>query len=240
MSERETVHLERGFVLHQRPYRNTSQLVEALTERHGRVGLVARGSRAKGRRALLQPFAPLRLSWTRRGDLGTLTHVEADGHPAPLDAQRLLAAYYVNELLLRLLARGDPNEAVYSCYSDCLSSLATASSVQRVLRVFELRLLRALGYGLELDRELDSGEPLDPDGRYLYDPEQGPRRVRDRVAEEQVYRGRELIALGAERLDDDESLRAARRLLGRILESHLGDRPLKSRNVLQDLVARGF
>jgi len=240
MSERETVHLEQGFVLHQRPYRNTSQLVEALTARHGRVGLVARGSRAKGRRALLQPFVPLRLSWTRRGELANLTHVEADGRPAPLESQRLLAAYYVNELLLRLLARGDPNEAVYSCYSDCLSSLSAAPSVSRALRLFELRLLRALGYGLELDREIDSGEPLEPDGRYLYDPEHGPRRVPDRVAEEQVYWGRELLALGAERLDDDESLRAARRLLGRILESHLGDRPLRSRKVLQDLVAKGF
>src|SRR5690606_36012427 len=114
MGERETVHLEHGFVLHQRPYRNTSQLVEALTAKHGRVGLVARGSRAKShaRRALLQPFVPLRLSWTRRGELANLTHVEADGHPAPLASQRLLADYYVNELLLRLLARGDPNEAV--------------------------------------------------------------------------------------------------------------------------------
>src|SRR5690606_16162585 len=125
-------------------------------------------------------------------------------------------------------------------YSDCLFSLSAAPSVSRALRLFELRLLRALGYGLELDREIDSGEPLEPDGRYLYDPEHGPRRVGDRVAEEQAYWGRELLALGAERLDDDESLKAARRLLGRILESHLGDRPLKSRRVLQDLVAKGF
>lgn len=242
MGDRETVHLERGFVLHQRPYRNTSQLVEALTERHGRVGLVARGSRGgpRGQRALLQPFVPLRLSWIRRGDLGNLTHVEADGPPAPLTSQRLLAAYYVNELLLRLLARGDPNEALYSCYSECLSNLSAPRSVARALRLFELRLLRALGYGLELDREIESGEPLQPEGRYLYDFEQGPRLADDRVADERAYWGRELIALGAEKLDDEDSLRAARRLLGQILESHLGERPLKSRQVLQDIVTKGL
>ncbi|HEX6996457.1 MAG TPA: DNA repair protein RecO [Gammaproteobacteria bacterium] len=243
MADRETVLLERGFVLHQRPYRNTSQLVECVTATHGRVGLVARGTRggrSGGRRALLQPFVPLRLSWTRRGELGTLTDVEPDGPPAALTGEALLAAYYVNELVLRLLARGDPNEAIYSCYSDCLSNLAASSSVPRTLRLFELRLLRALGYGLELEHEIETGEPLRPDGRYLYDPEQGPRSAGDRVEDERAYWGRELLALGRETLDDEESLRAARRLLGGILTGHLGERPLKSREVLKDIVTRGL
>src|SRR5690606_28171849 len=93
MADKETVRLERGFVLHQRPYRNTSQLLECVTAAHGRVGLVARGSRAGrgSRRALLQPFTPLRLSWTRRGELGTLTDVEPDGPPAALTGEALLA-----------------------------------------------------------------------------------------------------------------------------------------------------
>jgi len=242
MADRETVLLERGFVLHQRPYRNTSQLVECLTANHGRAGLVARGTRGGrgGRRALLQPFVPLRLSWTRRGELGTLTDVEPDGSPVALAGEALLAAYYANELVLRLVARGDPNEAIFSCYSDCLSNLAGSTSVPRALRLFELRFLRALGYGLELEHEIETGEPLRPDGRYLYDPEHGPRSVGDRVEGEHVYWGRELLSLGRETLDDDESLRAARRLLGGILASHLGGRPLKSREVLRDIVARGL
>src|SRR5690606_33609603 len=109
----------------------------------------------RGRRALLQPFVPLVLSWTRRGDLGRLTHVEAEHPGFELGGERLLAAYYVNELLLRLLARGDPNELVFSCYSDCLSNLGGSSNVARALRLFELRLLRALGYGLELDCDVE-------------------------------------------------------------------------------------
>src|SRR5690606_4824130 len=215
---------------------------ECVTATHGRVGLVARGSRGarSGRRALLQPFTPLRLSWTRRGELGTLTDVEADGPALALAGEPLLAAYYANELLLRLLERGDPNDAIHSCYSDCLSHLAASSNVPRALRLFELRLLRALGYGLELDHDVETGAPLRPEGQYLYDPELGPRSAPDRVEDEHAYWGRELIALGSETLEDEQSLRAARRLLGTILKGYLGERPLKSREVLKDIIARGL
>ncbi|HEX7236616.1 MAG TPA: recombination protein O N-terminal domain-containing protein, partial [Gammaproteobacteria bacterium] len=99
MAEREQVLLEPGIVLHQRPYRDSSQLLECMTAAHGRMGLVARGSRraTTGQRALLQPFAPLKLSWIRRGDLGRLTHVEADAPSYALADQRLLAGFYANE-----------------------------------------------------------------------------------------------------------------------------------------------
>ena len=143
MAEREQVLLEHGFVLHQRPYRDSSQLLECVTANHGRVGLVARGSRRTGnrQRAFLQPFAPLRLSWLRRGELGRLTGVEPEAMSYTLAAQHLLAGFYANELLLRLTARSDPNSQVFSCYSRCLARLAAAEHVARTLRVFELHLL---------------------------------------------------------------------------------------------------
>lgn len=242
MTEREQVLLERGFVLHQRPFRDSSQLLECLTAAHGRMGLVARGSRraGKGQRALLQPFAPLKLSWVRRGDLGRLTHVEADGPSHALEGQRLLAAFYVNELLLRLTARGDPNPDAFSCYSRCLVQLGGAQSVARTLREFELELLRALGYGLELDGDSATGEPLRADSSYVYELELGFRRAERTDADEDQYPGRDLLALRDLKLDDDASLRTAQRLLGRALKAHLGERPLKSRLVLQDIVSRGL
>lgn len=241
MSDRESVLLVRGYVLHQRPYRNTSQLIECLTAEHGRVGLVARGSRRArgGQRALLQPFVALRLSWVRRGELGRLTGVEAESAGLGLEGERLLAAYYVNELALRLLVRGDPNEAAFSCYSRCLEELAGASGVARSLRLFELNFLRALGYGLELGCDVETGEPLRPEFRYSFELERGPRAAGP-VAEQEGYWGRELISLRSQTLDDEASLRAARRLLGRVLEAYLGERPLKSRRVLKDIVARGL
>jgi DNA repair protein RecO (recombination protein O) len=242
MAEREQVLLEPAFVLHQRPYRDSSQLLECMTAAHGRMGLVARGSRrAKtGQRALLQPFAPLKVSWVRRGDLGRLTNVEADGASHALEGQRLLAGFYANELLLRLTARGDPNPDVFSCYSRCLARLAASQSMARTLRVFELELLRALGYGLELDGDSATGEPLRADLSYVYELELGFRRAEHADSDEDHYPGRDLLALRDLKLDDDASLRTAQRLLGRALKAHLGERPLNSRLVLQDIVSRGL
>ena len=242
MTEREQVLLEHAFVLHQRPYRDSSQLLECMTAVHGRMGLVARGSRraGKGQRALLQPFAPLKLSWVRRGDLGRLTHVEAEAPSHALEGHRLLAGFYVNELLLRLTARGDPNPDAFSCYSRCLAQLGGAQSAARTLREFELDLLRALGYGLELDGDSATGEPLRADSTYVYELELGFRRVERTDSDEEHYPGRDLLALRDLKLDDDASLRTAQRLLGRALKAHLGERPLKSRLVLQDIVSRGL
>jgi DNA repair protein RecO (recombination protein O) len=228
MAEREQVLLEHGFVLHQRPYRDSSQLLECITFAHGRMGLVARGSRraATRQRALLQPFVPLKLSWIRRGDLGRLTHVEADGQSYSLPGQRLLAAFYANELLLRLLARGDPNGDAFSCYSRCLAKLGETPSVARTLRVF--------------DGDTETGQPLRADLSYVYELEHGFRPAEGADLDEDRYPGRDLLALRALTLDDDASLRTAQRLLGRALKAHLGERPLKSRLVLQDIVSRGL
>ena len=244
MSDSERVLLEHGFVLHQRAYRNTSQLLECETVEHGRVGLVARGSRraASGQRALLQPFVPLRLSWAKRGELGRLTQVEAAAASCELVGQHLLAGYYANELLLRLTARDDPNPKVFSCYSRCLAELADCAPVARTMRIFEMSLLEALGYGLELDSDVATGEPLRAERSYAYEAEHGLRATvfGDRDPDADVFSGRELISLREHVLDDDDSLRAAQRLLGRVLRLYLGERPLKSRLVLQDIVRRGL
>ena len=240
MAERERVQLEGGFVLHQRAYLNTSQLLECLTEHHGVIGLVAQGSRRRksGRRAVLQPFSPLHLSWTRRTDLGRLTGVEAAGPAFELAGDGLFAGFHVNELLLRLMGRGAPNEAVYSCYSRCLAGLATATAIARTVRLFELRLLRALGYGIELEHDVETGQPIRPDGRYRFQPEHGFSLCGDSAAAAETYGGHELISLREERLDDARSLRAAKRLLTQSLNVYLGERPLRTRPILEDVFAR--
>lgn len=245
MVDREQVLLARGFVLHQRPYRNTSQLLDCITESHGRIGLIARGSRRSrdgrlGRRALLQPFTPLALSWVRRGELGRLTHVEATAAGYALERDRLLAGYYANELLLRLTARGDPNAEVFSCYSACLAQLGADAHVARSLRFFELRLLRALGYGLALEVDAETGEPLRASSRYVFELERGPRAAAASEGGDDVYAGSELISLRDEVLEDEANLRAAQRLLARVLGTYLGERPLKSRSVFKDIVSRGL
>jgi DNA repair protein RecO (recombination protein O) len=239
MGEREQVLLEPAYVLHQRPYRDSSQLLECLTANHGRVGLVARGSRrgVSRQRALLQPFVPIRVSWLRRGELGRLLNVEPAGHAHALGGQRLLAAFYASELVLRLTARSDPNAEVFSCYSRCLAQLEEGD-VARALRVYELGLLRALGYGLALDCDARTGEPVESAARYAFELETGLHRVD--AEDRDAYPGRALISLRDLALEDDESLRVAQQLLGRVLRAHLGERPIKTRMVLQDIVTRGL
>ena len=229
---------EPAYLLHQRPYRNSSQLLECFSPNYGRVGLVAQGSRRArgGTRALLQPFVPLSLSWSRRGELGRVTTVDVFAHAIELGGRHLLAGYYASELILYLLARDDANPAAFSNYSDCLTALGRCESIARTLRLYEYRLLRSLGFGLELERDVVSSEPIQADLRYSFDVEHGPRAVVGTIG----HRGRDLISLRDERLDDESSIATARDVLGEALTRHLGGRRLRSRDVAREIVARGI
>ena len=241
MTDRESVQLEHAYLLHHRSYRNTSQLIECLTPNYGLVALVAQGSRRPkgGQRALLQPFLALQISWIRRSELGRLTHVELRPPASELGGEKLLAGFYMNELLLRLMAKGDANVAAFSCYSRALAELMSPTKTSRALRLFELRLLEALGYGLNLEHDIETGEPIRAERRYQFLPERGALPESSSTNGDDSYSGRELIALQREKLEDDSSLRAAKRLLSGVLRVYLGDRPLKTRSVLRELLDQG-
>jgi len=217
-----------AYVLHARAYRETSLLLELLTRDHGRVALVARGARrARSRqRNVLQPFRPLLVSWTARGELGTLTAAEQVAAPPALHGEALYCGLYLDELLMRLLHRGDPHPEVFERYRGILLDLAGGQSVQPLLRVFEKHLLEAIGYGLMLEHEFDSDRPLDPEAAYDYRPGQGPVRVAGRSGGRAIP-GRCLIALREDRVGAAD-LAGLRRLMRRVIGYHLGDRPLAS------------
>jgi len=226
------VSMQPAYVLHHRPYRETSSLLELLTEEHGRIGAVARGARlASSRwRGLLQPFRPLLLSWSGRGELVTLTGAEPASAALMIPAERLMSAWYANELMIRLLGRSDPQRKIFLAYATVLAELAGTTSEAAALRLFEKRLLDALGYGLALTHDALTGAPIEPEHCYAYRLERGPQSVG--VAEgELVLAGRSLLALAAERFDDDGTLKDARRLLRAALDLYLGERPLRTREV---------
>ncbi len=256
--------LEGAYVLHRRPYRDSSLIVELLTCRHGRVAVVARGARRPRSRyrGVLEPFRPLLASWQGRGELATLGGVEAQPGAAGLPAPLLPHGFYLNELLLRLLHRNDPCEEVFHLYAGVLRALAGMANgsqkgaqnevaVQRRLRIFEKRLLEALGYGPMLEQDV-TGAAVDAKGLYYYVPQQGVRRAtscpakvprkdqgREReTAVTHAYLGRSLLDLAAETLDDVRSLRESRRLLRQVLRELLGDRPLHSRRLLPVAMAK--
>ncbi|MFQ6004633.1 MAG: DNA repair protein RecO, partial [Woeseia sp.] len=152
MQPNRRVQAEPAFLLHHRPFGETSKILDVLSPNHGRLALVARGSRsAKSRlRGILRPFLPLKLSWVIRSDLGTLTGAEMDGAPISLQGDALMSGYYVNELLLRLLHRHDPQPEIFSAYARTIKNLAATAHVAPPLRHFEMELLRLLGYALNL------------------------------------------------------------------------------------------
>lgn len=230
------VELEPAFILHHRPFRDTSVLLEVFSRDHGRVGLVARGARGPRSRlkGVLQPFRPLLLSWRLRGELGTLTAAEAagGGRLTPAGGDALLALYYLNELVLRLTARLDAHGELYAAYAGAVEALLGGGAVAPALRRFEKRLLDALGYGPDLVRDA-AGEPLEAASSYRYDPAAGLAACRPDAAG--ALLGASLLALAEDRLEEPRALADARRLLRSALDAHLDGRPLKTRELLSRL-----
>lgn len=225
---------DEGYVLHARPYHETSLLLEVVTAGHGRLGLLARGARRarSGLAGSLQPFHRLQLRWSPRGELHTLIGAEElERHR--LAASVLPAALYLNELLMRLLTRHDDCGGIYAAYERTLMRLATEDELEAPLREFELDLLDGLGYGLALSHEADSGELLDPQAPYRYVEQHGPVRVTAQAAG--AYSGTVLLAVAARDWREAQTLRAAKQLLRAALEAQLGPRALRTRELLGSL-----
>jgi DNA repair protein RecO (recombination protein O) len=224
-----------AYVLHARPYRETSLLLECLTRDQGRLGVVARGVRGgRGRlqRAHLEAFQALSLDLQLRGELATLRGAEATAAPVRLLGDALLGGLYANELLVRLSERQDPHAALFDAYAATVTRLAGGDAVGWTMRRFERELLAAIGYALVLDREADSGEALDPDGCYRYVPEHGPvvATTQDQAG---LVHGRDLLALAADRAPDADGQRALRRMLRAVIRFHLGGAELRAWRVLR-------
>lgn len=237
MRATERVALTPAYVLHQRAWRESSRIVEVFSREYGRVGLVARGIRRPGSpwRALLSPFRPLALSWSLRGELGTLVQVESAGPTPGLSGQSLMAAFYLNELLLCLTARHDPQPELYDHYAETLATIPDPATLEAGLRMFELRLLQAIGYGLNLERDARNGEPVVANARYRFEPDLGPVPVGDDEFAGIIVQGSTLIKLSAGELTGAVHIREARALLRAALDVQLGGRRLKTREVLRDL-----
>jgi DNA repair protein RecO (recombination protein O) len=231
--------LFRAFVLHRRDYGDTSLLVEVLASGLGRFPAIAKGARrarAPGS-ALLQPFQPLWLGVVGRGEVRTLARVESAGRPVALLGRALPCGVYLNELLMRLLVRHDPHDPLFAFYHAALAEMAEGPDLERTLRQFELRLLGELGHLPALDREGESGRPVDPAREYVLDPGQGLRRAADGYTGIPVS-GAILLALARGESLDRPQRREARALLRRLLDPHLGSKPLKSRELFRQAAPR--
>ena len=231
--EKRRVANEPAFLLHRRPYTESSVLIDLFSRHHGRMVLIAKGARkVKSRwRGALLPFQPLITAWSGRGEVKTVTGIEGEGPSYVLRGKALYCGYYMNELILRLLHRFDPHEDVFDNYRSALALLSTEGDQERVLRIFEKQLLRDLGYGMHLVRDADRGNPIDPGERYRYRPDAGPLQYSDTDHHGVPVHGATLLALEEEVEFDERTRRESKRLIRSVLDYHLGGQALRTRIV---------
>lgn len=227
--------LHPAWLLHRRPWSNTSLLIECFTAEQGRFPALAKGAMTRRRGGqVLQPFQALLISSSGRGEVRTLTASEAQSPALPLVGRALYCGFYLNELVMRLLQRSDPHPVLFEAYSQALQRLAREPDTERLLRDFELRLLTEIGYGPQFD-QLADGTPVGADDRcYQYRLEEGLVPVAADHAE--AVSGRALRALAEGGELDAPGRRQVRWLMRRILAHYLGGRELKSRELFR---ARG-
>ncbi|MEJ1296420.1 MAG: DNA repair protein RecO [Candidatus Sedimenticola sp. (ex Thyasira tokunagai)] len=231
MTDRTTYQLEPAFLLHRRPYSNRSLLVECFALHHGRFPAIAKGvmsGRGAGA-ALLQPFVPLKLKWSGRGEVKTITGYEQSGNLPGLQGRALYCGFYLNELLMRLLQRNDPHEELFGFYTEALTLLADDQREEQVLRRFEIQMFNALGYALVLDQDVENDRPLLPNKRYDYLLETGPVPAAEGTPG--MVSGSTLLALACDQPLDKGGQREARDLSRHLLTHYLGGKPLKSREL---------
>jgi len=249
--EQQRVALQPAYVLHSRPYKESKALVDLLTPEYGRVTVVASGMHSvkSQRKALLQPFYPLLVSWVGRGELFTLTTTESVEAPLNIQRGELMLGLYINELLFRLLSRCERNIELFGFYDQTLRELdqiqlndSSSYMVQAILRRFEMRLLENLGYGLILDHDVDSNEPINPSWFYDYQLNRGPvANLENGHFIGVKICGSSLLNL-AKFIPDTTAVGKtfsleAKSLLRYVLNHYLGEKPLLSRQIYQKTAA---
>jgi DNA repair protein RecO (recombination protein O) len=228
---------QRAFVLHSYPYRETSLLVEVFTRTHGRIVVVARGARRPRSvmRGSLLAFQPLLVAWSGKGEVRSLHSAEWQGGQPMLSGDALLCGFYLNELMIKLLPREDAHEQLYDSYETALHRLALEPDSAPILRGFEKRMLKELGYALDLERESGSGASVEADRLYTYEPERGVLAVGARQPSGPVLPGGALLAIARDDYRDNTVQQHSKTLMRVLINHRLGRQSLNSRQIFRDL-----
>ena len=235
------IYLQPAYLLHSRPFRDSSLLLDFLTRDYGRVRAVGKGVRRarSSSRGLLQPFTPLQVSFAGKLELKTLRQVELLSGSIPLRGQQLFSALYINELITRLVQGHEAEASLFAVYESALNQLSLPQEgIEPVLRRFEITLLEALGYGIEFGHEVHSGELIQPDGYYCLELEGGFSRVEASLlpspasgARPGLFPGKDLLCMEAGDFSAADTRRTAKQILRQVLAVYLGDKPLQSRQL---------
>lgn len=222
------------YLLHRRKFRETSAIIDLLSPSQGRVSCIMRGvygGKRKSAKPTPEPFQKLELGWTGRGELPTVTSCDHIDARITLFGKSLYCGMYINELIVRLVNRGEPNDELFDLYQATINELSVAKiEIENVLRRFEKQFLEICGYGLLLDCEADTGIPLDPGVDYFYQIEHGPVLEQSKSGEHKIN-GNTLLKFANDGPLNAEELRQTKRLMRQVLNFYLGDKPLLSRSL---------
>ncbi|MEE9335926.1 MAG: DNA repair protein RecO [Granulosicoccaceae bacterium] len=253
-----------AYLLHYQVHRDTSFQVDFFTLEQGKINLLAKGARkAKpNARALYQPFRPLLISWISKDDPRILTGIEESGAENVLGHNQLACAYYLNELLVRLLPRAQPQASVFAHYALALAQLSASEPAEPTLRAFELQLLEDIGLMPNLAACESTGAALDVNERYLFYPANAKAvlqskaedlsilarpKEKDLAAATQLHpdgitadhgipvSGRTLLALAAQDVSNSGILKEAKHVMRALIGQQLGSRPLNSRAMFESM-----
>jgi len=227
------------YVLHTYPFKETSLVVELFARNFGRVATTAKGARRprSAMRGLLQAFQPMSATWSGKLELKTLHSLDWNGSLLLLQGEALMCGFYLNELLLRLLPREDPHEALFEYYADTLKTLAGRQDLATTLRRFELKFLQELGYAIPLEFDVNA-EPVQELQNYRYEAEHGAYPLRGALTRHEngvQLSGKTLIDMSNDDYRDEQTQQQSKQLMRYLLAHYLGDKPLHTRQLLIDL-----
>ena len=225
-----------GFVLHSYPHKETSLIIDVFSRDHGRIALIAKGAKRphSALRGVLQTFQPLAVSWSGKSELRTLTGAEWVGGMLPLEKSALLCGFYLNELLIKLLARDDAHPVLFDHYVATLNQLAHNEPAPIVLRMFERALLKETGVASDFTFCTTTRTTVDAQQTYVLDPERGPRVAHVADVWPRVI-GKTLLDMEREDYSDSTTQLQSKLLMRFLLAYHLGGAQLNTRQILIDL-----
>lgn len=228
------VDMQTAYVLHTRPFRDTSVIVDFFSKHHGRVSAVARGARTQRSkfRGLLQAFVPLKISWSGKYELMTLRDAEPNAPPFDFSGTALISAMYLNELLVRLLGKSDPYPELFLCYDKILLQLQNSKEITTSLRQFEKLLLAELGYGVDWNCCAHTGDLIQAESWYVFVPEQGFMPAAVANNNYLAFLGAHIQSIASDDYSDLAVSRSAKQLMRVALAPLLAGKAIASRDLL--------